>query len=88
MPIADCKSFQNKDANDSENLFQKYSTFTPPHNRKSDLLFGQFCVLIIKLNNLNLEKMDIKLKSNLSHIQQEELSELRNDETRIIRPVD
>ena len=32
--------------------------------------------------------MDIKLKSNLSHLQQEELSELRNDETRIIRPVD
>ena len=53
--------FQNKEANDSEeNLFQKRSTFTPPRNRDRDL-DHQTDVL----NNLNLEEMEIKSKSNL-----------------------
>ena len=55
--------FQNKEANDSEeNLFQKQSVFTPPLNRDRDLDHQ-----IDVLNNLNLEKMETKSKSNLSN---------------------
>ena len=75
--------FQNKEANDSENLFQKQSTFTPPRNRDRDL-DHQTDVL----NNLNLERMETKFKSNLSNMEQKELSKLSNDETIVIKPAD
>ena len=61
--------FQNKEANDSEeNLFQKQSVFIPPLNRDRDLDHQ-----IDVLNNLNLEKMETKSKSNLSNMEQKEL---------------
>ena len=75
--------FQNKEANDSENLFQKQSTFTPPRNKDRDLDHQ-----IDVLNNLNLEKMETKCKSNLSNMEQKELSKLNNDETIVIKPAD
>ena len=40
------------------------------------------------LNNLNLEKMETKSKSNLSYIKQKELSKLNNDEAIVIKPAD
>ena len=65
--------FQNKEANDSEeNLFQKQSTFTTPRNRYRDLDHQ-----IDVLNNLNLEKTEIKLKNNFSNMEQKELSKLK-----------
>ena len=70
---------QNKEANDSENLFQKQSTFTPPRNRDRDLDHQ-----IDVLKNLNFEKMETKFKSNLSNMEQKELSKLANDETIVI----
>ena len=76
--------FQNKEANDSkENLFQKQSTFTSPRNRDRDLDHQ-----IDVLNNLNLEKMETKSKSNLCNMEQKELSKLSNDETIVIKPAD
>ena len=75
--------FQNKEANDSENLFQKQSTFTPPRNKDRDLDHQ-----IDVLNNLNLGKMETKCKSNLSNMEQKELSKLNNDETIVIKPAD
>ena len=75
--------FQNKEANDSENLFQKQSTFTPPRNKDRDLDHQ-----IDVLNNLNLEKIETKCKSNLSNMEQKELSKLNNDETIVIKPAD
>ena len=76
--------FQNKEANDSEeNPFQKRSTFTPPQNRDRDL-DHQTDVL----NNLNLEEMETKSKSNLSNMKQKQLSKLSNDETIVIKPAD
>ena len=73
--------FQNKEANDFENLFQKQFTFTPPQNRDRGL-DHQTDVL----NNLNLEKMETKCKSNLSNMEQKELSKLTNDENIVIKP--
>ena len=62
MQIATCWVFQNKEANDSEeNTFQKPSTFTTPPNRDRDLNYQ-----IHVLNNLDLEKIEKKIKSNLS----------------------
>ena len=75
--------FQNKEAYDSDNLFQKQSTITPPRNRDGDLDHQ-----IDVLNNLNLEKMETKCKSNLSNMEQKELSKLNNDETIVIKPAD
>ena len=75
--------FENKEANDSENLFQKQSTFTPTRNRDRHLDHQ-----INVLNNLNLEKMETKCKSNLSNMEQKELSKLNNDETIVIKPAD
>ena len=74
---------QNKEANDSENLFQKQSTFTPPRNRDRDLDHQ-----IDVLKNLNFEKMETKFKSNLSNMEQQELSKLTNNETIVITPAD
>ena len=74
---------QNKEANDSENLFQKQSTFTPPRNRDRDLDHQ-----IDVLKNLNFEKMETKFKSNLSNMEQQELSKLPNNETIVITPAD
>ena len=74
--------FQNKEANDSEKSpFQKRSIFTPPRNRDKDLHHQNNV-----LNNLNLEKMKTKFKSNLSYMEQKELSKLSNDETIVIKP--
>ena len=75
--------FQNKEANDSENLFQKQSTFTPPRNKDRDLDHQ-----IHVLNNLNLEKVETKFKSNVSHMKRKELSKLTNDETIAIKSAD
>ena len=73
--------FQNKEAHNSEeNLFQKQSTFTPPRKRDRDLDHQ-----IDVLNNLNLEKMGTKSKSNLSNVEQKQLSNLINDETIVIK---
>ena len=74
---------QNKEANDSENLFQKQSTFTPPRNRDRDLDHQ-----IDVLKNLNFEKMETKFKSNLSNMEQQELSKLTNNETIVITSAD
>ena len=74
---------QNKEANDSENLFQKQSTFTPPRNRDRDLDHQ-----IDVLKNLNFEKMETKFKSNLSNMERQELSKLPNNETIVITPAD
>ena len=74
---------QNKEANDSENLFQKQSTFTPPRNRDRDLDHQ-----IDVLKNLNFEKMETKFKSNLSNMERKELSKLPNNETIVITPAD
>ena len=75
--------FENKEANDSENLFQKQSTFTPPRNKDRDLDHQ-----IDVLNNSNLEEMETKCKSNISNMEQKELSKLNNDETIVIKPAD
>ena len=75
--------FQNKEANDSENLFQKQSTFTPPRNRERDLDHQNDV-----LNNLDLEKMETKYRSNLFNMEQKELSKLTNDETAVLKPAD
>ena len=76
--------FQNKEANDSEkNLSQKRSTLTT-HLDMGRNLNHQIDVL----NNLNLEKMETKSKSNLSYIKQKELSKLNNDEAIVIKPAD
>ena len=73
--------FRNKEAHNSEeNLFQKQSTFTPPRKRDRDLDHQ-----IDVLNNLNLEKMGTKSKSNLSNVEQKQLSNLINDETIVIK---
>ena len=72
--------FENKEANDSENLFKKQSTFTLTRNRDRHLDHQ-----INVLNNLNLEKMETKCKSNLSNMEQKELSKLNNDETIVIK---
>ena len=74
---------QNKEANDSENLFQKQSTFTPPRNRDRDLDHQ-----IDVLKNLNFEKMETKFNSNLSNMERQELSKLPNNETIVITPAD
>ena len=81
--------FQNKEANDynSKNLFQKQSTFTPPHNRDLDKDLDLDHQIDI-LNNLNLEEMETKSKSNLSNMEQKELWKLNNDETIVIKPAD
>ena len=73
---------QNKEAN-SENLFKKQSNFTPPRNRGIDLDHQ-----IDVLNNLNLEKMETKSKSNLSNKEQKELSKLTSNETIVIKSAD
>ena len=75
--------YQNKEGNDSENLIQKQSAFTPPWNRDR-YLDDQ----IDLLNNLNLEQMQTKSKSNLSNMKQKELSKLTNDETIVIKHAD
>ena len=55
--------FRNKEANNSEeNLFLKQSTFTLPPNR--DIYLDH---QIDVLNNLSLEEMETKSKSNLSN---------------------
>ena len=73
--------FQNKEAYDSDNLFQKQSTITPPRNRDGDLDHQ-----IDVLNNLNLEKMETKCKNNLSNMEQKEHSKLTDDKTIVIKP--
>ena len=75
--------FSIKEANDSEELFQKQSTFTPPRNRDRDLDHQ-----IDVLNNWNLDKMEKKFKGNLSNMEQKELSKLINGETILIKPAD
>ena len=75
--------FQNKEANNSENLLRKQSTFTPRRKRDRELDHQ-----IDVLNNLNLEKIETKFKSNLSNMEQKELSKLTNDETVVIKPAD
>ena len=53
--------FHNKEPNDFEkNIFQKQCTFTPPWIRDRDLDHQTD-----DLNNLNLEEMETKSKSNL-----------------------
>ena len=66
--------FQNEEANDSESLFQKQTTFTPPSSRDRNLDHQ-----VDVLNNLNIKKMEKKFKSDLSHMKQKELSKLAND---------
>ena len=74
--------FQKKEVSDSEkSFFQKQSTFTPPRNRDR-VLYHQ----IEALNNLNLEKMEAKSKSNFSNMEQKELSKLINDKTIAVKP--
>ena len=65
-----------------ENLFQKQSTFTLPRNRNRDLDYQTGV-----LNNINLEKVETKSKSNLSSMEKIELSKLRNDKTMVIEYV-
>ena len=74
--------FQSKEANTSEeNLFQKRSTFIPHGNRGRNL-HHQTDVL----NKLNFEKVEKKSKSNLSDMEQKELSKIINDEITVIKP--
>ena len=74
--------FQSKEANTSEeNLFQKQSTFIPHGNRGRNL-HHQTDVL----NKLNFEKVEKKSKSNLSDMEQKELSKIINDEITVIKP--
>ena len=72
---------KNKETNDSESLSQNPSTFISPRNRDRDLDYQ-----IDVLNNLNLEIMETKWKSNLSNIKPKEFSKLTNDETIVIKP--
>ena len=73
--------FQNKETHNSEeNLFSK-TIYYYPRDRDLD---HQMDVL----NNLNLEKTGTKPKSNLSNIEQKEISKLRNNETTVIKPAD
>ena len=74
--------FQHKEANASENLFQKQSVFTPPRNRDRNLNHQ-----IDVLNNLNLEKMETKSKSNFCNMEQREILKLAN-EIIVIKPAD
>ena len=62
---------------------QKQSTFITPRNRDKDLDHQ-----IDVLNNLNLEEMETKSKSNLSNKEQNQLSKFGNDETTVIKPED
>ena len=83
--------FQRKEANGSEEIFfQNEFTFTFPRNKDRDLDHQGYV-----LNNLYPEKLETKLKGNLSNMEgnlsnmeQKELSKLTNDETIIIIPVD
>ena len=61
MQIADL--FQNKETSDSENLFQKQTTFTPPRKRERDLDHQ-----IDVKNNLNHGQMETKCKNNLCNM--------------------
>ena len=69
--------------NNLQNLFKRKSHFTPSRNWDWDLDHQ-----IDILNNLDLEKMDICSKNNLSKIEHSELSKLINDRTIIIKPAD
>ena len=77
---ADCDLLSFSKTKKHTILFQKQSTFTPPRKRDRDLDHQ-----IDVLNNLNLEKMGTKSKSNLSNVEQKQLSNLINDETIVIK---
>ena len=61
-------------------FFKNNLLFALPRNRDRDLDHQ-----IDVLNNLNLEEMQTKSKSNLSNMEQQEISKFSNDEDVVIK---
>ena len=61
-------------------FFKNNLLFALPRNRDRDLDHQ-----IDVLNNLNLEEMQTKSKSNLSNMEQQEISKFSNDEDAVIK---
>ena len=61
-------------------FFKNNLLFALPRNRDRDLDHQ-----IDVLNNLNLEEMQTKSKSNLSNMEQQEISKFSNDEAVVIK---